>query len=94
MRRSRPAPRLDDWQDDVATPYRVLFGELRDTDGVEYTTVQGTAVQYPDGRIDDGSVYEAPMVYLGDDGLSTAQARALAAVLIQTADEVDGWVSE
>jgi hypothetical protein len=43
------------------------------------------------GRIDDGSVYEAPMVYLGDEGLSTAQARALAAALIQTADEVDGW---
>jgi hypothetical protein len=91
-----PAPdgaEADVWQDDVPQPYRILFGELRNTDGVEYTTVRGTAVQYPDGRIDDGSVHEPPSVYLGDDALTTAQARALAAVLIKTADEVDGWVT-
>jgi hypothetical protein len=82
----------DDWQDDAPTPYRILFGELRNTDGVEYTTVQATAVQYPDGRIDDGSVHEPPSVYLGDDALTTAQARALAAALIKTADEVDRWL--
>ncbi|MDT5052957.1 MAG: hypothetical protein QOF66_1323 [Mycobacterium sp.] len=81
----------DAWQDDVPQPYRILFGVLRNTDGVEYTTVQATAVQYADGRIDDGSVLEAPHVYLGDNALSTAQARALAAALIETADEVDGW---
>jgi hypothetical protein len=86
--------RPDDWQDDVPMPYRILFGELRNTDGVEYTTVQGTAVQYPDGRIDDGSVREAPSVYLGDDALSIVQARALAAALIETADEIDGWAAE
>jgi hypothetical protein len=83
----------DEWQDDVPQPYRVLFGELRNTDGVEYTTVQGTAVQYRDGRIDDGSVHEAPSVYLGDDALTPAQARALAAALIKTADEVEGWAA-
>jgi hypothetical protein len=89
-----PGVRPDSWQDDAPQPYRVLFGELRNTDGVEYTTVQGTAVQYPDGRIDDGSVYEAPSVYLGDDALTTAQARALAATLIETADEVDRWAAK
>jgi hypothetical protein len=52
--------RADDWQDDVPNPYRILFGELRNTDGVEYTTVQGAAYQFPDGRIDDGRVREAP----------------------------------
>jgi len=83
----------DDWQDDAPQPYRILFGELRNTDGVEYTTVQATAVQYADGRIDDGSVHEPPSVYLGDDALSSSQARALAAALIETADEVDGWVT-
>ena len=83
----------DVWQDDAPQPYRILFGELRNTDGVEYTTVQATAVQYADGRIDDGSVHEPPSVYLGDDALSTAQARALAAALIKTADEVDGWAA-
>jgi hypothetical protein len=81
----------DVWQDDVPQPYRILFGVLRNTDGVEYATVQATAVQYADGRIDDGSVHEPPSVYLGDDALSGSQARALAAALIETADEVDGW---
>jgi hypothetical protein len=86
-----PGARPDSWQDDSPLPYRFLFGVLRNTDGVEHTTVQATAVQYTDGRIDDGGVHEAPSVYLGDDGLSSSQARELAAALIETADEVDGW---
>jgi hypothetical protein len=39
-------------------------------------------------------VHEAPSVYLGDDALTTAQARALAATLIETVDEVDGWAAK
>src|SRR5258708_71788 len=70
--------RPDAWQDDVPMPYRILLGELRNTDGVGYTTVQATAVQYADGRIDDGSVHEAPHVYLGDDARSSSQAPQLA----------------
>ena len=61
--------------------------------GSNYTTVQATAVQFADGRIDDGSVHEPPRVYLGDDGLTSAQARELAAALIETADEVDRWAA-
>lgn len=80
----------DTWQDDVPQPYRILFGVLRNTGGAEHTAVQATAVQYADGRIDDGSVHEAPHVDLGDDALSSSQARELAAALIETADEVDG----
>jgi hypothetical protein len=38
----------DVWQDDVPQPYRILFGVLRNTDGVEHTTVQAAAVQDPD----------------------------------------------
>jgi hypothetical protein len=68
-----------------------MFGELRNTGGVKFTTVQATAVQYADGHLDDGSVHEAPHVYLGDDALTTGQARALAAALIETADAVDRW---
>jgi hypothetical protein len=83
--------KTDEWQDDTPMPFRVLFGERRNTDGVKFTTVQATAVQYSDGRIDDGSVYEAPHVYLGDDALTSVQARELAAALIETADEVDRW---
>ena len=84
----------DAWQEDTPQPYRVLFGELRNTGGVKFTTVQATAVQFADGRIDDGSEYEAPHVYLGDDALTSAQARDLAAALIETADEVDWWAEQ
>src|SRR4051812_21617937 len=88
-----PGAHPDAWQDDSPLPYRILFGVLRNTGGVEHTTVQGTAVQFSDGRIDDGGVHEPPHVYLGDDGLTAMQARELAAALIATADEVDGWVA-
>jgi hypothetical protein len=88
-----PGARPDTWQNDSPLPYQVLFGELRSINGVDidYVSVQPSAIQFSDGRIDDGSVHEPPHVYLGDDGLSAAQARALAAVLTQAADEVDRW---
>jgi hypothetical protein len=87
-----PGARPDTWQND----HRVLLGEVRGIDGVDtdLVCVQVTAVQFFDGRIDDGSVHEPPHVYLRDDALSAAQARELAALLIAAADEVDGWVSE
>jgi hypothetical protein len=42
------------------------------------------------GRIDDGSVHEAPHLYLADDALSSAQASDLAAALIETATRLTG----
>ena len=42
------------------------------------STQKASAIQFADGRIDDGSVHEAPHVYLGDDALTSAQARELA----------------
>lgn len=86
----------DDWQDDVPQPYRVLFGELRGIDGldIDRVSVQATAVQFSDGRIDDGSVHEPPHVYLSDDVLTSVQARQLAAALIDAADEVDRWAGK
>src|SRR5258708_31448794 len=78
-----PAPsgaRPDTWQDDFTQPYRVLFGALRAIDAihVDRVSVQATAIQFPDGRVDDGGQHEPPQVYLGDEALSIAQARALA----------------
>ena len=35
-----------------------------------------------------------PHVYLGDDGLTSVQARELAAALIETADELDRWAGD
>ena len=63
----------DTWQNHV--PYRVLLGELRGIDGVDIdrVSVQPTAIQFSDGRIDDGSVHEAPHVYLGDDGITSSR---------------------
>jgi hypothetical protein len=52
-------------------------------------SVQPTAVQLSDGRIDDGGVYEQPHVHLGDETLTSVQARELDAVLIAAADEID-----
>jgi hypothetical protein len=44
-------------------------------------------------RIDDGSLHEPPHVYLGDDALSSAQARGLVAALLAVADEADRLVA-
>jgi hypothetical protein len=71
----------DEWQDDVPLPYRILFGELRAIDGldVDCVSVQATAIQYSDGRIDHGSVHEqpnpttggGPSLWLSKEGKST-----------------------
>jgi hypothetical protein len=83
----------DFWQDD-AIPNRTLLGEVRVINGHRCEVhVQPTALQFSDGRIDDGSFHEPPQLYINDTGLTTTQARELAATLIEVADEVDGWVT-
>jgi hypothetical protein len=91
-----PGARPDAWQDDSPFPYRVLLGEVRGINGVntDHVSVQPTAIQFSDGRVDDGSVHEPAHVYLGDNALTTTQARELAATLIEAADEVDGWAAK
>ena len=58
--------------------------------------VQTSAIQFADGRIDDGGIV-APSVMIchagyNGRGLSSTQARELAAVLLEAADELDGWI--
>jgi len=93
-----PAPagaRPDDWQDDSPLPYRVLFGESRgvkgrrDSDGV---TVQASAIQFSDGRVDDGCVHEPPQIHIDDYTYTVAQAREFAARVIEAADLIDRWI--
>jgi hypothetical protein len=72
----------------------VLLGEVRGIDGVDtdLVCVQVTAIQHADGRIDDG-MHEPPHVYLRDDALTATQARELAALLVEAADVIDGWLA-
>jgi hypothetical protein len=88
--------RPDTWEDDSPQPYRVLLGAVHAIDGihVDRVSVQATAIQFLDGRIDDGSVHEPPHVYLADNALTTTQARELAATLIEAADEADRWAAK
>jgi len=54
-------------------------------------------VQYQDGLIDDGSIEECPRVYVEtnqDCGLSSTQARQLAAHIIDCADQIDRWAAK
>ena len=78
----QPATRLPDHQ----LPNRGVEGRN--------VTVWSTAVQWSNGIIDDGRV-EAPSIFVDIDcwenGLTSAQARELAAVLLECADKIDGW---
>jgi hypothetical protein len=83
----------DIWQQDDH-PYRVLYGASRGIAGRDDVIVGTTAIQFSDGRINDRRVHEDPHVYVetnSDKGLSSEQARELAALLIEAADEVDRW---
>jgi hypothetical protein len=93
----------DPWQNDSpeAPSSRVLFGEFHSIDLGEVNgrdrgrvTVQLTAIQLSDGRIDDGSVCEPLHVHLCDYALTIRQAREAAALLIAVADEADRLVAE
>jgi hypothetical protein len=85
---------LATWEDDDPQPYRVIEGADRKiTD--HRLTVSPSAVQWADGSVDDGRI-EGPHIYvfnLGEgDPLNSDQARELAAVLLETAAQLDGWV--
>jgi hypothetical protein len=84
----------DTWQSDDPHPYRIIEGTGRKiTD--HRLTVSSTAVQWADGRIDDGLI-ECPHIYVADlhndSPLNSDQARELGAALLEAAAEVDGWV--
>jgi hypothetical protein len=84
---------VDDWQSDPS--HRVIFGADRTV--TDHTVrVYASAVQLADGSIDDDLI-EGPCVYVQDgehSGLerpNSDQARELAAALLETAAEIDGW---
>ena len=78
-----------------AGDYRILYGVSRGVIG-HTLIVQTTAVQLLDGTVDDGQgpAEEPPAISVEvhpDRHLTSEQARDLAAVLIESADEVDRW---
>jgi hypothetical protein len=90
-----PAGTEDDgiWTDDDPQPYRVIHGVPRGVTGHELA-LQTSALQWADGSInttDDPPRVSIDIYY--DDGLTSAQARDLAASLIEAADEIDRWAT-
>jgi hypothetical protein len=77
------------WQPNDPLPYRVVLGEDRGVTD-HNVVVHTVAVQFADGRIEDGRI-KAATVYSGR-GLSSTQARELAAALLEAADQLDGWI--
>jgi hypothetical protein len=82
----------DDWEGDG--PERVITGPERGiTDGDVY--VWTAAIQRADGRI--SAAPEPPGLhivgYVSDMPLNRDQARKLAAVLLEAADELDRWTA-
>ena len=84
----------DDWQHGDSQPHRVIFGTSPHIDGRPDVILFPTAVQLPDGSIDNGSRIEPPVVYIDvttERGLTAAQARALGAALGDAAALLDRW---
>jgi hypothetical protein len=82
-----------DWESDdpPRLPWRIVYGrtrKLKDGRG----EVETSALQYADGTINTAD--DPPRISVNtytDDGLTIAEARELAAMLMDAADEVDGW---
>jgi hypothetical protein len=84
-----------DWRPNDPLPYRVVLGANRAVTDHK-VVVQTCAIQFADGRIDDGGIV-APSVTVSHAcyngrGLSSSQTRELAARLLEAADELDGWI--
>jgi len=76
-------------------PERIVYSASRGIPDYE-VNVWTSANQFADGTLDDGSRTEPPTVHLevgASTGMNSDQAGILAAVLIEAADEIDGWAA-
>jgi hypothetical protein len=75
---------------------RVFYGATRavlDARGEKIAEIRTSGLQHADGSVDTGRDLPTVDIYIHtDDGLNSARARELAAVLLLAADEMDGWV--
>ena len=82
---------VDNWQHDEHGDYRIAYGASRGIAGRPDISVQATCIQMIDGNIDNGDAVEQPKVHVdgvSGDPLTVQQARALAATIMATADEL------
>jgi len=84
---------FEEWDNE----FRTLYSTHRSITGpISVVTVYASAIQRPNGTIEDGTVGDAPRVWCdfegGGDGMVTSQARELAAALLAAADLADRWV--
>ncbi|TPG37150.1 hypothetical protein [Mycolicibacterium hodleri] len=77
------------WEDDQPMPSRPFFGVPRGIAG-RTIVVGASGHQWADGSIESVASIEI-VGHL--HGLNSDQARELASILLQAADEVDGWVA-
>lgn len=91
-----PGAEPGDWQELDGQAFRILYGPLRPVPGCEAVTVSAAAVQFSDGRIDNGDTIEPPTVSINapDRGLTADAARCLAVSLIDSAAELDAWADQ
>ncbi|MHA3021827.1 hypothetical protein ACXPWS_16445 [Mycobacterium sp. BMJ-28] len=81
-----------EWDIDDPLPSRVVYGHERALDG-HRLTVQTSAIQYQDGRIDvEGEPPVISVQVFDDHGLTPSQARAAAQLLANAADQLDRWL--
>jgi hypothetical protein len=87
-----PLPAGAEWADGTWEPeaYRIIQGAEQHIDGHDMT-LRTIACQLVDGRIDVGD--DPPHVVLeGAIWLTAAQARQLARLLVESAEQIDRWV--
>jgi hypothetical protein len=87
---------VDDWRPNDPLPYQVVLGEGRGVTD-HNVVVHTVAIQFADGRIDDGRI-KAPTVTISHAGyngrgLSSTQARELAARLLEGTVTLWVWVT-
>jgi hypothetical protein len=85
---------LGDWvADDPHPAWRLIEAPYRGIDGYQ-AIVRPEAIQYADGSLDIGR--DGPTVnvhILEDNGMTPQQARALAALIVEAADQADAWAA-
>lgn len=94
---------LDDWEpghklyENESRSFRLISGRSRRLG--DHTETWVRAFQFSDGSIDLGSGHPAdgPVVIVeggSDNGLTSEQARQLAAQILEAADELDRWATQ